>query len=154
MARFTGTLDETYDVPRDVATCVAHFLDLDAVQRNYQGLHAAERLDDQTLRLTLEERQQLGHTFVGTYTCRWEPVGDDGVRWRTIGDDNNMWVSADLRFTPTDGGSRVHWSQQLELEIPVNRIAAKLLDPVVTRLMASGLRGYAHNMLRDLGAEV
>jgi carbon monoxide dehydrogenase subunit G len=151
MARFTGTLEQTFTTPADLDTCKAHFLDLDAVRRCYPGLDHAETLDDATLKLTLQERQQMGERFVGTYTCRWAPT-DTGVQWRTLGDGNNMWVDADLTFTPTGTGTSIHWHQTLALELNVNRIVARMLQPVVSRLIARGMRDYADQHLAELAA--
>lgn len=144
MARFAGNHHErfTVDAPPDVVA--AHFSDLDMIVKHYGPIERSEKLDADTLRLTLQEKGMKGVSYQAQYTVRYER--EPGVlRWKTIASDN-LWSSGEARFSAQGAGTLVDYTQRIETEVPVPRLLAKMADGIVTREIEGGVKAYLQRM--------
>ncbi|MFT4702596.1 MAG: carbon monoxide dehydrogenase subunit G [Bradymonadia bacterium] len=149
MARFSGEVRESFVVAVSPEEAIAHFGDLETIARNYIGLQSHELVDDETIRFLLEKQSDKGVTYQGRYTCRYIVPRDGRLEWSTV-ESTNMWSTGHASFRAEGGGTRVEYFQKIETEMPVPRLLAKLVGPIVKRKIADGVRDYIQAMRRDV----
>jgi uncharacterized membrane protein len=146
MARFRGTHQESFTVDRPVEAVQAHFSDLDMIVRHYGPIQRSERLDDDTLRLTLQEKGAKGIRYQAIYTVRYERSTPGLLRWSTL-QSENLWSSGEARFSAAGaGGTRVDYQQTIETEIPVPRLLAGMAEGLVRNEIIGGVKAYLGRM--------
>lgn len=146
MARFSGTHRESFTVDRPVDAVQAHFSDLDMIVRHYGPIERSEKLDADTLRLTLQEKGAKGIRYQAIYTVRYERGTPGLLRWTTIQSDN-LWSSGEARFAAEGPGrTRVDYQQTIETEIPVPRLLAGMAEGLVRSEIVGGVKAYLGRM--------
>ncbi|TNE84105.1 MAG: hypothetical protein EP330_30785 [Deltaproteobacteria bacterium] len=150
MADFTGTFDETFDLPVDVATAVAHFSNTDVVAANYGVLESYEKVGDDSLALVLPNQNHGVTSFQGRYTGTWKAVGDNAVEWSTKPGSGNLVSEGRATFAPTAGGCRMTWRSKITITMDVNRFIGKALGPVVGTFVSREMRAYCDRMIAAL----
>ena len=151
MARYTAQYDETFEVPAAPDAVLRQFLDLAQVVEHYGDLESSERLDESTLRFTLMEQNHTVFVFQGRYDCRYLPDGDNAVVWESVGDDGNVWTKGRAEVAPHDGGTRLHYTAEMTIEIEANKMLAPLLKPVVEASIPHQMKAYVKRMLGAIG---
>ena len=148
MARFESRFTETLSSPASPERALAFLRDPEARIRATEELERCERVDERSVRFFLKTERHGPVEFNGRYLLRWSREGDT-VRWSTVHEPgSNITVSGQARITPDGrGGSRIDWDEQVATELPINRIVAKAVGPVASRLMARGIRGAVERML-------
>lgn len=150
MATYSGQYSETFtiDVPIDKAK--AHFSNLDMIAQNYGGVKSYKKLRNNTLKLVLEPRQELGVTFNGQHSCKWEFTSDNVLEWESVG-KGNMRSKGVATFTALGKKkTRIAYKEQMECEMEVNFLLSKLIGPVVSRQIRDGVRDYLQRMRESL----
>jgi hypothetical protein len=148
MANFGGKLEETFKSPADPAVVRAHFADLDAVAAATQEVEKTERIGEDTLRFTLLQQKQGPYSFQPVYTVRYLESGDSVV-WTTL--EGNLRSEGTVRFASAPGGgTEVQFRQEITFDLPVPRLALRLIQPIVDRMMQPGMRAYVREMLRTV----
>ena len=150
MARFAGTYDETFTVNVPLDRAKEHFGDLDEIAKAYPDLKSHEKIDDKTLRFRLNPKSALGMTFAGSYDCIYEFKGDSKLVWRTVGSDANIFTDGWMEFSSVGDKTRVVYHERMECEIPINRLLAKALKPIVDRDIAGGCKEYLVRIRKSL----
>lgn len=145
MARFAGEVRETFSLPVPAETAAAHFADLETIAANYVGLERHEILGDGHIRFVLEAQSDKGITYQGRYDCRYTLDTPTRLTWATTSNDN-MWSTGHATFRDAGDGCRVDYYQKIESEIPVPRLLAKVVKPIVNRKIAEGVREYIGRM--------
>lgn len=152
MARFEGAYEETFTVDFPIAVVEAHFGDLDTIAANYGPLARHEKIGDDTLHLILVPKSEKGVTFNGAQKCRWQRPSAGLLTWDTT-ETKNMWSKGRATFTAVgDNRTRVHFSQHITTEMQVNRLLGKVIQPIVKREIAKGVKEYLERMRRALRA--
>lgn len=147
MAWFSGSHEETFTVDVPFEEAKRHFADLDNIVACYAELERSEKLDDKTLRLQLEPKSALGATFVGKYDCRYEFKEDNRLSWETVNPDATIKATGWAEFSPVgEGKTKVTYHESMDCDIPINRLLAKALKPIVERDIANGVKGYIKRM--------
>lgn len=155
MARFTGEQEETFSIDLPADQVLEHFLDPHNITAAYVGLQRYEKVDDRTLRLVLEPQSALGTTFQGTYVCRYVKASDRSITFRSVGTGDNMESVGGAEFVaegPTR--TRVTYRDRITCDIPINRLLAKALAPIVERNIRSGVKAYVERMRASLKKKV
>jgi len=153
MPRFEGQYEETFTVDAPLKVVADHFGDLDTIAANYGPLLRFERIGDDTLHLILEPKSEKGVTFNGEQKCRWQRPSDDVLTWDTA-ETRNMWSKGRATFTAVgENRTRVHFSQNITTEMQVNRLLAKVIQPIVKREIAKGVQQYLERMRKSLRAK-
>lgn len=153
MATFHGHVTETWTCSADPDEALAFFASLDANIRHNEELSEHERLDDHTLRVVLRQQRSGRTTFVPRYTLRWTPdPATRTLRWREVeGEEGTMVIRGEARFEgPPGGPTTIRWDEQVDAEVPVNRIVAKAVRPVAEGLIRKGIRSFVERMIADL----
>lgn len=150
MATLTGTFRGTFDLPVDVATARAHFADPAAIAANYGPLQSHVVIGPHALRLVLPPQYHGISTFHGRYDCTWSFPSDVEVAWSTTPGSGNMVSEGRARLVPTGSGCRMSWDSTISIEMDVNRLLAKGLQPVVSHLVAAEMKAYVERMIRAL----
>lgn len=147
MPRFAGTYDETFTVDVPIERAKAHFGDLDEIGKAYPGLERYEKLDEKTLRFTLNPRNALGQTFRGKYDCVYEFTSDNVLAWRTVGQGANVVTVGHMEFSAAGASrTRVVYHERMECDIPINALLAKAIKPIVDHSIAGGCKEFCANM--------
>lgn len=151
MPRFTGEHEETFTIDLPAEQVLAHFFELKNIAAAYVGLQRWEQVDDHTLRLVLEPQSALGSTFQGDYRCRYEKVSDRSIAWKSVGAGENMESVGHAEFVPEGPNrTRVTYRDRISCDIPINRLLAKALNPIVERGIRNGVKGYVERMRASL----
>ena len=149
MAEFTGTFTETFELPVDVATAVAHFKNTETIARYYGILESAEPVGDDGLAIVLPEQNHGIATFKGRYTGRWASPAEDRVTWDTAPASGNMVSVGSATFTARGEGCTMAWDSRITINLDVNRFVAKAVQPIVSTFVAREMKAY---VLRMIGA--
>lgn len=151
MPRFTGTYDETFTVNVPIERAREHFGDLEQIAKAYPDLKSHETLDDKTLRFLLNPKNALNMTFQGKYDCKYEFVSDNKFVWKTIGTGANIFTDGRMEFSSVgDEKTRIVYHETMECEIPINRLLAKALKPIVNRDISKGCREFLVEIRKTL----
>lgn len=147
MASFSGRHAAAVTVRAAPADAAAAFADLDRQMRCHPELAGAEKRDATALRLRMKEMSHGPVKFAGVYTLRFTVDGTT-VRWRT--EEGNVDVRGEAVFINVPGGSRMAVTEAVSLDIPVNPILAKVLQPLVGTMIERGLKNFVERMAAEL----
>ena len=153
MAQYTAQFDETFQVPASPQTVLAQFLDLDqVVEFDAFGQVRLKRsqLFAGGLRFLLEEQNHGVFQFQGRYDCRYLADGDNAVVWESLGEGGNVWTKGRATVAPSDGGTALHYTAEMTIEIEANKMLAPLLKPVVEASIPMQMKAYVKRMLKAL----
>jgi carbon monoxide dehydrogenase subunit G len=151
MPRFAGSYDETFTVNVPIEKAKEHFGDLEMIGKCYPDLKSYEVLDDKTLRFLLNPKSALNMTFQGKYDCKYEFISDSKFVWKTVGSGANMFTDGWMEFSKVgDDKTRIVYHEEMECEIPINRLLAKALKPIVNRDISSGCKEFVVSIRRSL----
>ncbi len=151
MPKFTGEQEETFTIDLPADKVLEHFLDLRNITAAYVGLQRSETMDPHTLRLVLEPQSALGTTFQGTYVCRYTKASDRSITFRSVGTGDNMESVGGAEFVAEGPHrTRVTYRDRISCDIPINRLLAKALAPIVERNIRSGVKAYVARMKASL----
>jgi len=152
MPRFKGSYEETFTVDGPVDQVKSHFGDLDTIARNYGPLSSFSKVDEHTLHLVLTPQSDKGVTFHGEQKCRYEFLQPDVLTWKTV-ETKNLWSEGTAEFRAmTPERTTVVYKQRMECEMQVNTILARVIRPIVSHRIASGVRDYVKRMRDDFKA--
>lgn len=146
MARFTGQYDETFTIDAPIDVVAPHFGNLDQIIANYGPIEKAEKLGADSIHFVLKPRSEKGVTFKGEYTCRYTYPNPHTLEWNTT-DNKTMRSTGSAKFS-ADGPkrTRVVYTQKMEAVMEVNMLLGKLVAPIVSRSIESGVRDYLGRM--------
>jgi len=150
MPRFAGEYEETFTVDAPIERVTRHFSNVDAIVANYGPLKGHQRVDDMTVTLTLVPRSEKGVTFAGEYTCRYSFPRPNTLQWETIR-TTNMWSSGKADFMAEGPNrTRVVYRQRIETEMQVNALLGKMISPIVSSEIRSGVKSYLERMRKSV----
>jgi hypothetical protein len=147
MARFEGTVKESWTCGCSSEAARAHFLDLGAIAAATVGVDRAEVVGEGRLRIVLAAQQHGPYRFQPDYVIWYRREGDDVV-WTPV--SGNLSNTGRARFFDTGAGARVEIEQSIGLELPIPSLAVGLVRPVVDRMLAPGVRDWQQRMVRAL----
>jgi hypothetical protein len=150
MPRFSGEYEETFTVDAPIERVTRHFSNVDTIVANYGPLKGHQRVDDMTVTLTLVPRSEKGVTFAGEYTCRYTFPSANTLQWETIR-TTNMWSSGKADFIAEGPNrTRVVYRQRIETEMQVNALLGKMISPIVSSEIRSGVKSYLERMRKSV----
>lgn len=147
MAWFEGTHQETrtLDVPADRAA--AHFADPAAIVAATKGVES-HTVDGGTIQLVLEEEDHGVVKFKAAYDCTYERVDDHTVRWSSA--EGNLKQSGEARFTPTDSGCELAYTEKVEIDLGIPDMMAPMAKPLIGPMLAQEIKGFVDRMIHRL----
>jgi hypothetical protein len=149
MPEFNGGYEETFVLDVSIETAKLHFGALDTIIAHTEGLDRAEKLDGTTIRFLLKPRSAMGVEFRGDYTVEYAFASPDRLEWRSIGQGNMTAIGSCDFVAKGDTRTQMTYRQQLSMDIPVNRLLAKAINPIVKSSIAGGVKDYLENMRRS-----
>jgi carbon monoxide dehydrogenase subunit G len=150
MPRFSGEYEETFTVDAPIDRVKKHFSNVDAIVANYGPIRSHQRIDDLTVTLTLIPRSEKGVTFAGEYTCKYTFPTENTLQWSTIR-TTNMWSSGKADFVAEGPNrTRVIYRQRIETEMQVNALLGKMISPIVSSEIRSGVKSYLERMRKSV----
>ncbi len=145
MPVFTGRHQTTTTTRLDPARALATFLDLDIQIACRPEIARAEKLDETTVKVEIQEMKHGPVSFAGRYTMVWTREGDT-ARWRTT--EGNTTILGEATFSPAPGGgSRIAYREEVSTDIPLGRLVARVARPVAELMMVKGMRGFLQRMV-------
>jgi carbon monoxide dehydrogenase subunit G len=150
MARYAGEHTETFTVNVPLGVAKAHFGNLDNIARCYGDVKSAKKLAKPgTLKLTLNPKTEIGVTFNGEHTCRWEFTDEHTLKWGSNG-KGNIVSKGKATFTPSGKKkTKITYTEQMALDMEVAFLLRALIGPIVSRQIRDGVKDYLERM-RDL----
>lgn len=150
MAEFDGSHEETFTVDVPMETAKEHYGGLDTIIANYPNLERGEKVDDKTIHFHLKPRSAMGAEFKGEYRCEYTFSSDTHLDWRTVG-SGNIKANGSIDFKSLgDAKTQLVYRQNLTLDMPVNRLLAKAIKPIVKGNITKGAKDYLDAMKRAL----
>lgn len=150
MAKLSGQVTDVFRSPADVEATRTHFMNLQAIADATDALDRSELLGGGKLRMVLQEQNHGVYKVSPSYVVHYRAEGDDVV-WSTV--EGNMVSEGRARFTARgDGGTDVHYSHRIELDMPVGALVAKMLQPIVSRMVEPNIRDFVAKLLAGLRA--
>lgn len=146
MARYAGEYTETFTVDVPVEQAKAHFSNLETIAAHYGRVSQWKKLKNDTLKLTLEPRTELGVTFEGHHSCRWQFTADNELEWKSVG-KGNMWAQGNAHFTPLGKKkTRITYTERIACEMDANFLVARIIGRIVSKQIREGIRSYLKRM--------
>lgn len=150
MARYSGEYSETFTVNVPIEQAKAHFSDLDNIAKCYGDVKSAKKLAKPgTLKLVLNPKTEIGVTFNGEHTCRWEFANENTLKWESTGKGNIVSKGKAVFTASGKKKTKIEYTEQMELEMEVAFLLRPLIGPIVTKQIRDGVRDYLERM-RDL----
>lgn len=148
MAEFGATLEETFRTTASPVAARAHFADLERIRDAITEGERFEPIGDGRMRIFLKPQHHGATTFHGRYTVRYA-THEDEVVWATEG-EGNVVSRGRARFRADEGGTVIAYRHDIALDLPVNRVVAKVLSPVVAQITKRSLRQYVARLIASL----
>jgi hypothetical protein len=149
MPTFTGRHSASVALRLAPEAAAAAFADLGRQVACHPELASAERIDATTLRLRMKEMSHGPVAFAGNYVLSFVHTGAT-VRWQS-GRDSNIGVRGEAVFSAAPGGgSRLAFTEEVSLDLPVTRIVAGVVRPVAEHMIGRGMRGFLERMVAEL----
>lgn len=148
MAWFEATHDETrsFALPPDVVR--AHFADLKTIVAQSADLQTAE-IDGDTVHFVTKEEEHAGvMKFQGRFSCRYR-VEDGRLVWDTA-PGSNMIQQGEARFVAKGGGTELHYTETVKLDLDLPAMMVPMLRPVIAAMVSQGIQGYVKRMSASL----
>lgn len=149
MAEFSGSYEETFvlDVPIEAAK--GHFGNLDTIIANSEGMDRTEKLDEKTIHFLVKPRSAMGVEFRGDYTIEYTFASPTRFEWRSVGKGNMASTGACDFVAKGDSRTQVTYREQISMDLPINRLVAKAINPIVKSSISGGVKDYLERMRRS-----
>jgi carbon monoxide dehydrogenase subunit G len=150
MAEFSGSYEETFvlDVPIDSAK--HHFGNLDTIIAHSEGMDRTEKLDDKTVHYLVKPRNAMGVEFRGDYTVEYGFATPTRFEWRSVGKGNMASVGSCDFVAKGDSRTQISYREQISMDLPINRLVAKAINPIVKSSISGGVKDYLERMRRSV----
>lgn len=134
--------DDTFDLLSDVPRSVSHFPKVDQLVD----------MGDNTFRW---EMQKIGidkYSIQTIYACKYLSDKEAGkIWWTPVAGVGNGVVKGSWQLRPQGSGTKVEFSAEGELTVPLPRLAKMVVTPVVRREFAGMVDKYIENLKKTLG---
>ena len=140
MAWVGGSEDRTFVVEAPYEEVVDYFCDPARFKVAFSQLEKGEEVEENTWRWVLREKAEKGITFKPDYTVRYQREGDT-ARWETV--RGNMRSKGSVSFRKLgDERTEVHYTEEIESDLPIPRLAARVFKPIVAREVRGGIGDF------------
>lgn len=149
MAEFSGSHEETFTLDVPIEAAKSHFGNLDTIIANSEGMDRTEKLDDKTVHYLVKPRSAMGVEFRGEYTVEYVFATPTRLEWRSVG-RGNMTATGSCDFVAKgDSRTQVTYREQFTIDLPINRLIAKAINPIVKSSISGGVKDYLERMRRS-----
>jgi uncharacterized membrane protein len=149
MALFKGSHQETFVVDLPLGKAKEHFSSLDNIIASYGNLDRGEKVDEKTIHFKLEPKSAMGATFVGDYSVEYSFSSDNVFEWHSVG-SGNMEAKGGIDFRSLgEHRTELSYRQNMTVDMPVNRLLAKALSPIVSKNISGGIVEFLDRMKRS-----
>jgi carbon monoxide dehydrogenase subunit G len=146
MPLFKGSHEETFTLSVPIEQAKEIFGGLDNIIECYGNLEKGEKLDDRTIHFLLKPQSAMGVNFQGDYRAEYNFVSDTRLEWQSKG-SGNMHAKGSVDFKALgDNKTQLTYRQNMECDIPVNRLLGKALAPIVSKSISSGIKEFLGRM--------
>ena len=150
MPEFQGSYEETFTLNISLEAAKEYYGGLDNIIANYPNLEKGEKVDDKTLRFHLKPRSAMGNEFRGEYSCEYNFTSDTHLEWHSVG-SGNIKAKGSIDFKElAEKKTQLTYRQNLTLDMPVNRLLAKAIGPIVKSNITNGIKEYLELMRKSL----
>ena len=149
MAHFSVRHQEIFFVSKPPALVKAHFANLETIAAHFGVIDHYEILAPDTLKVTLPPQKMRNTSFTGVYVSVYTQPSEAVLKWED-GEGANLNSRGEIHFLPKGAGTEVRYDQTVELEMPVPKLVAKMIGPMVKHKVKSGITGYIERMRASL----
>lgn len=145
MATFDGNLKQTFSTSLSADAARARFLDREHIVGTTLKLERHDFPGEGQVHFVLEKQVQGPYSFQPDYVVEYVADGD-AVRWKTL--RGNLQNEGRATFRSTGSGCDVTVDQTITVELPIPRLAVRVVRPVVDRMMRPDMRAWIEAMLK------
>lgn len=150
MAKYSGEYAETFTVDVPMEKAKTHFSDLKTIAKYYGKVAEWKIQKNNTLKLELEPRTEIGVTFEGRHSIRYTFADDHELEWKSVG-DGNMKSKGSATFKAVGKKkTEIKYFDSVECDMDVNFFVAPIIGPVVSRQIRDGIKDYIKRMRKAL----
>lgn len=150
MAKYAGEYSETFTVDVPIEKAEAHFSNLETIATNYGGVAEYKILKNNSLKLVLEPRTELGVTFEGWHTIRYTMTGNHVLKWKSVGKGNMTSKGVATFKSRGKKKTEIEYTDFIECDMEVNFLVAAIIGRAVSRQIKDGVRQYLKRMRKAL----
>jgi len=150
MARYSGVHSETFTVDVPIEKAKAHFSNLETIAKHYGGVAEWKILKNNTLKLVLDPRTEIGVTFEGWHSIRYTFTGDRELEWKSVGKGNMKSKGAATFKARGKKKTEIKYHDTVECNLDVTFLVAPIIGRVVSRQIRDGIREYLKRMRKAL----
>lgn len=151
MAWIEATERRTYDIAAPIEKVYAFLSTPELLRAAFLELERYEMVDEHTARWFLKEKNEKGVKFKPDYTVRYGGNGKDRVEWSPVTGNMKATGTAVLRAKGADT-TEVVYEETIASDIPINRLVAKVFQPIVAREIKRGVQGFLDRIKARLEA--
>jgi carbon monoxide dehydrogenase subunit G len=131
VTKIAATEEQVFQVAASPQEVYAFFSDVETLCATMTGVERYEVLPGGKVHWVLKEQAGQGIRFQPDYVVAYEGNGTDHVRCRSV--EGNMKNDWDARIKPVRGGSEIHYREMVEADLPITRLLAMLIKPLVVK---------------------
>jgi uncharacterized membrane protein len=150
MARYSGEYSDTFVVDVPVEKAKAHFGDLKIIAEHYGRVAEWKILKNNTLKLVLDPRTEIGVTFEGWLSIRYTFPDDHELEWKSVGQGNMKSKGAATFKARGKNKTEIKYIDSIECDMKVNFLVAPIIGPIVSRHIREDIRDYLNRMREAL----
>jgi uncharacterized membrane protein len=150
MARYSGEYSETFTVDVPLKEAKAHFSDLETIADQYGGVAEWKILKNNTLKLVLEPRREIGVTFEGWHSIRFTFADEHELEWKSVGKGNMKSKGVATFRARGKKKTEIKYVEAVECDVDVSFLVAPIMGRVVSRQIRDGIRDYLKRMRKAL----
>ena len=145
MTWISGTERQTLEIQAPLAATYAFFSTPALRGKALQDMKKQEVIDETTERWHLQTKKAKGVSLDPVYTIQFSGNGRDSVKWDTIGEGTTRSKGTALLKPMGPERTRVEYKEDIESDIPIPKIMARVFRPIVAHEIRKGVRSFLKN---------
>lgn len=140
MAWITGKMERRFTIDAPYEKVLRFFSEPSEFRAAFGEMEGFEELEPGVWKWTLEEKSEKGLTYQGIYTVEYTKT-DSGLTWKTR--EGNARSTGESKIKDLGGGkAEVDYREELQTDLPIPRLMAKVFNPIVGREVAKGIGNF------------
>jgi uncharacterized membrane protein len=139
MAWIEGSLERTYTIDAPHEEVVEFFTEPGEFKSCFGEMESGEEIEEGVWHWVLEEKSEKGVTFQGDWVVEYDWDGEE-FTWSTR--EGNTRSRGSTTFRDLGGSTEVSYEEHMEVDLPINRLVAKVFGRIVGREVSQGIGDF------------